>query len=294
MGELVDFQTNLQDAVAVRELFEHAVDAARSARCRAGSVDRISAPGTLLATGDIHDNPVHLQRILTLARLDESPDHHVTFHEVIHGDTLLHDMDFSYRMLARIAELKTRYPEQVHALLGNHELSQIVGSGVIKHGINCVYAFTDAIEQVFSRDAGRINDAIEAFIRSMALALVTDLGILCAHSLPGPYDMEAFDPSILERELTDEDYAPRAGSAHRMVWGRRHTPEQLAALAEQWGVKLFVIGHELAETGFEFCPPNTVILNSDHQQARVLPLDLAELPPIDALRDRTIALHTIT
>ena len=30
-------------------------------------------------------------------------------------------MDFSYRALARVAELKTLYPEHVHTLLANHE-----------------------------------------------------------------------------------------------------------------------------------------------------------------------------
>jgi hypothetical protein len=178
--------TNLQDAGAVADLFLAASEAGRAAGCRDGCVDRIPRQGQLLATGDIHDNPWHLAKIVKRAALDDATDRHVIFHEVIHGESLVNGMDFSYRMLARIAELKLSYPEQVHVLLGNHELSQIVGSGVTKNGVNCNEVFDAGLEFTFGEDVAEVEEAIEEFIRSMALALRCENGILCAHSLPGP------------------------------------------------------------------------------------------------------------
>lgn len=288
----MDFHTDLQDAGQVTGLFLAAAQVGEIAACRQGCVDRVPACGRLLATGDIHDNPVHLARILSLARLEENESNHVTFHEVIHGDRLVGDMDFSYRMLARIAELKCRFPEQVHILLGNHELSQIVGSGVLKHGINCVEAFNEAIEFSFNADADAVTEAIERFIRSMPLALVSENGLFCAHSLPGPHDMNDFDPGILERRLSQADYQ-RGGSANRMVWGRRLTPEHLTTLADHWGVGVFVLGHMLAESGWQILPPNAIVLNSDHERGCVLPIDLAEKPTVERLIERVRPLASV-
>ena len=47
------------DAV-VRALLDGA-EANRSASCRRGAIDLVEPPGTLIATGDLHDNPVHYE-----------------------------------------------------------------------------------------------------------------------------------------------------------------------------------------------------------------------------------------
>lgn len=273
---------DLRSPEAICAIFREAAQANRGARCRVGSVDLIEPTGSVLATGDLHDNPVHFARVLELAHIhlhtDEHP-RHVTLHEIIHGGSLMSGVDLSHRALARVAALKTFYPEQVHTLLANHELSQIVGLGVVKDGVRMKEAFLHGVEYVFGDDAGLVNDAIETFIRSMPLALVSGRGadhaVLFAHSLPDPALMDRFDPSVLERDLTDDDYAPRQGAAHLMVWGRRHTPDQLESLAQRWGVRMFVLGHEHAQDGLRFVPPNAVVLNSDHDEGVVvrLPLD---------------------
>lgn len=276
---------DLKDPVAVRRLFEAGAEACRDAACREGSIEIIGTPGRLIATGDLHDNPVHLARLVAAAGLDGDappPDGpHLTLHEIIHSDRLLNGMDFSYRALARVAALKAASPERVHPLLANHELAQLTGGAVIKDGVRCVDAFDDALDYQFDDDAPLVRKSIKRFIRSMPLALrcVTPRGdILCAHSLPGPAMMGRFDPTVLERELTEEDIAPRTGSAHMMVWGRKYDADQLEDLVERWGVNLFVLGHEHAPNGVHLVPPNAVVLNSDHERGVYLPIDLARKP----------------
>lgn len=294
---------DFRDAESVAGALLAGAEANRAAACRRASIDEISGPGRLIATGDIHDNPLHLNQIIAAAGMredghegaeargqdaapggqgEEDEPAHLTLHEIIHSDRLINGMDFSYRALTRVAALKARYPERVHTLLGNHELAQIVGAGIVKDGIRPVDAFNAGVEYVFGGDAPVVEAAIARFVRSMPLALKAHCAdgrvILCAHSLPTPAIMQRFDAGVLSRELTAEDYEPRRGAAHLMVWGRNYDAELLEDLVERWGVNLFILGHEKAENGVRLVPPNAIILNSDHDRGVYLPIDLDHTP----------------
>lgn len=290
---------DLQDPQSVVDAFDAGAGACLSAACRRGSIDVIGPPGTLIATGDLHDNPISFERLLRLAGLD-SPraDHprHLLLHEIIHSDRLINGMDFSYRALARAAALKAQHPEHVHILLANHELSQVVGAGIIKDGVRVVEAFNQGVEYVFGDDAPRVNEAIGRFIRALPLALRAECPnghVLCAHSLPAPWGMQRFDPGVLSRPLQESDYEPRQGAAHLMVWGRGYDAEQLEDLVERWGVSLFVLGHEKAENGVRFIPPNAIVLNSDHDRAVYLPIDLSHAPTPEQAMANVRSLATV-
>jgi hypothetical protein len=64
-----------------------------------------------------------------------------------------------------------------------------------------------------------------------------------------------------------------------MTWGRQQSAEHLEALAREWGVRTFIVGHAHAPVGVEVREPNMVILNTDHQQGRVVSVDLAADAP---------------
>jgi len=265
-------QLDLKNAAAVIAALRAGAAANLSAACRRGSIDHVTQPTRLIATGDLHDNPLHLARLVRAAGLesaDTSEHKHLTLHELIHSDRLVNGMDFSYRVLARVAALKAAFSEHVHILLANHELAQLTGSEVAKDGIRFVAAFDEAIDYAFNDDAPRVREAVRDFIRSMPIALrMAHSGgdLLCSHSLPGPERMDRFDTTILNRELGDDDYIARTGSAHFMVWGRNQPAEQIESLAAQWGVSLFVLGHEKAETGAMALSDRAVVLNSDHNR----------------------------
>ncbi len=275
---------DLSSVGAVVETLRAGAEANRTAPCRAGSIDRVEAPGRLIATGDIHDNPINFARVVEAAGLGDeasaSPAH-LTLHEIIHPPTLVGGMDFSYRGLVRVAALKARFPGFVHTLLANHELAQVVGAGIVKNGVRVVDAFNAGVEYVFGDDSDLVQEAIRDFVFSMPLALrcVCPQGdILCAHSLPAAAHMGRFDASILSRDLTEEDYRPRAGSAYFMVWGRGYDAELLEDLTERWGVNLFILGHEHAERGYALVEPNALVLNTDHERGVYLPVDLSNKP----------------
>lgn len=274
---------DLSSVEAVVETLRAGAAANRTAPCRVGSIDRVEAPGRLIATGDIHDNPINFARVVEAAGLDGASDApaHLTLHEIIHPPTLVGGMDFSYRGLVRVAALKARFPAFVHTLLANHELAQVVGAGIVKNGVRVVEAFNAGVEYVFGDDSDLVQEAIRDFVFSMPLALrcVCPQGdILCAHSLPAAANMARFDASILSRDLTEEDYRPRAGSAYFMVWGRGYDAELLEDLTERWGVNLFILGHEHAERGYALVEPNALVLNTDHERGVYLPVDLSNKP----------------
>ena len=130
--------TDLADLDAVRALFREAGRVLRDSPGRRGSVDRLPGAGRLLVTGDLHDHSGHLAKIVHLAGLGRSTGHHVVLQELIHGERLINGLDFSYRMLGRVADLVLAHPGQVHPLLANHELSQLTGRGVSKGAGNSV------------------------------------------------------------------------------------------------------------------------------------------------------------
>lgn len=265
----------------------------RSSTFRTGSLVQLPAAGRILVTGDLHDNPEHLRKIVQLARLDASADRHVVFHEIIHSERLVNNVDLSHRMLARLAELIVAYPQQVHVLLANHELAQMTGQGVSKGAGNSVELFNAGLQFVFSGQWSSVAESIGSFIRAMPLALASESGLFCAHSLPAPRSMEQFDLGVLRRELTDEDYRSRTGSAYLMVWGRGHTPEQIDQLAEHWEVNLFCLGHQHVETGLAIRGERVIVLNSDHEAAAVLPIDLANLPTTEEAAFAAIRLRGV-
>jgi hypothetical protein len=285
---------DLQDPASVRDLFGAAADALRSAPFRRGSVVRLPARGRLVVTGDLHDSPRHLAATLAVARLGQAVDHHEVLHEIIHGGNLVNGMDFSHRTLARVAGLVLERPGQVHPLLANHELAQMLGLGVSKGAGNSVEHFNEALAYAFADAWPGVAEAITAFIAALPLALVTDGGLLCAHSLPDAAAMTRFDPGILERDLEPDDYVPPAGSAYLMVWGRRHRPDQLETLAARWQARLFCLGHQRVATGIEARPPRVVVLNTDHERATVLPVDLARIPTPEEAFFAAVPLASVT
>ena len=259
-------------------MLDRAVEAMGTSPLRRGCCIELPDRGRVLVSGDLHDNPVHYKALVELARLDASPDHHLILHEIIHSEILVNGVDLSHRMLLRVAALIGRYPKQVHLLLANHELAQYTGKGVSKGAGDNVTLFNDGLEFAYGDEAASVADGIRRLIRALPLAARSTGGLFCAHSLPGPRG--AFDHGVLERSLDEDDYRghPNPGAAYQMVWGRGYDDAQVESLARHWRVRLFCLGHEHVPSGIEARGPRLVVLNSDHEYAAALAVDLANIP----------------
>lgn len=287
-------RVDARDAAAVTEVLLAAAECMRTAEGRRGATQWIPARGTLLATGDLHDNLAHLHAILELARLDASPHHHVILHELIHGESLTGGMDTSYRMLVRVAELVLAYPTQVHPLLANHELAQACKLRISKGAGEQVQLFLDGLDWVFGDEAQAVSDAVDRFILAMPLAVRSINGLFCAHSTPAPFEVESADVGALDRELDPAGYDHHDGLAWQFTWGRGQTPESSRRVAERLGARLMVCGHAYVEQGAEAVSPELLLLNSDHARgvAVEIPLD-APLPSATELAREAVFLATV-
>ena len=286
----VPVSIRLNDPSAVCDLFGRAAEALLSSPYRCGCAVNLPGRGRLLVTGDLHDNPEHFAKIVGLARLGESDDRHVVLHEIIHGEMLVNGVDLSHRMLARVAQLVTDHPRQVHVLLGNHELAQMTGQRVSKGAGDNVALFDGGLQFAFGEAWTGVSEAIGRFVRAMPLAARSESGLFCAHSLPAPRKLDAFDAEILDRELTDQDYCPPDGSAYLLVWGRGWGEREVNALGAAWNTVLFCLGHERAPNGIAMRGPRAIILNSDHEMATVVPIDLAEIPTAEGAMHMAVRL----
>jgi len=272
-------EDGLSDAGTFIERLDAAAEVLRRDPHRRGATVHLPREGRLTITGDLHDNPINLERILRYANPAGGTDRHVILQEMIHGDRLVNGVDLSHRMLGRVAALVLDHPGQVHPLLANHELAQMRGDSVSKGAGDNVVLFDDGLDWVFGGDAEDVAEAIRRFIAAMPLALRTESGILCGHSLPAPAAMKWFDPGVLDRDLVEADYAPPRGDAYAMVWGRGHSAPQVRDLAAAWGVELICVGHGFVETGAEAVCPGLLMINSDHDRAAVWRVELAAPPP---------------
>lgn len=282
-------ELDLKDPEAVIANFLAAARANLETPGRAGAVVDLPSRGRLVMTGDLHDNAVNFQRIVKLARLDESPDHYLILHEIVHGEHHVNGRDLSIRLLARVAHLKRLYPEQVLLMQANHELAQLGGEGILKGAISVVEAFDAGIEFLYPEHVDEVTEAMHTFIRSLLLAVRCGNGVFCSHSLPSPRKIDAFDKSVLDRVPTQADLAVD-GSGYLMVWGRHHTQKIADELAEAWGVKVFVMGHQPAEMGYEAEGDSILILASDHDHGMALPIDLAKGYTRDELEEALVPL----
>jgi len=283
---------NLEHPDVARDLFERAADALINHKRRNGAVVDLPAKGRLLMTGDLHDHGLNFQRILKLAKLHKRKDQYLILHEIIHGPARVNDRDLSVRTLLRVAALLLDHPDQVLLMLGNHELAQLGGEGIMKAGHSVVEAFDAGVDFLYADDADEVRAAMNAFIESMLLAVRCENGVFCSHSLPSPRNIERFDLDVINRVPTEDDLAI-SGSAYDMVWGRHHTQKLADELAEAWGAQVFVMGHQPAEMGYEEEGESMLVINSDHDHGMALPIELGERYTRDELVERLVPLNGV-
>lgn len=283
---------DLSDSAVVADLFHRAAHAAFMDRKRRGACVHLPQRGRVVMSGDLHAHTENLDRLIRFARLEKSPYHHLIVHEVIHGD-LSRGRDLSVQTLARVAALKLRFPRQVHVLLGNHELAQLLQEDIYKGDVAVVNAYAQGIDHLFDAGAHDVRKAMREFIDSLLLAVRCANGVFCCHSLPDAEHVERFDPTLIDRRPTAADLVVD-GDAYNMVWGRDH-PQSLAdRLAAAWNVKLFVMGHQQAPDGFFVLGESMLVLASDHESGVALPIRLSRDYDMASLVAAIVALETIT
>jgi len=244
----------------------------------AGSVLEFPDYGQLVMTGDLHGHRRNFAKLQLFCGLKTSPARRVVIHEIIHEEPETFDgYDTSYEMLIEAARWKCEQPDQVHFLLGNHELAQLTGHEIAKNGRIVTYEFERSVHAAYGGWTDEVLTAMHEFMRSFPLAGRTQTGIFLSHSLPGPRELPMFDFGIFSRRPTEADLTD-FGSAYLLVWGRYQTDQTLSAIAEEVDANWFICGHQPQEEGYCVLHGRMIVLASDHNHGVFLPIDLTKKP----------------
>lgn len=271
------------DAAAAVDVLRRAAELNREDSFRDGSIVRLPGYGQAVMTGDLHGNQKNFDKLVKYAMLDRVPARHVILHEMIHMETVGAGIDHSHELLLRAARYKCDFPDQVHFLQSNHELSQLTDYPIAKNGRAVLEDFNNSVEYIYGSD--QVEDvlaAMKTFIGSFPIAVRTENRVFMAHSLPNVHDMDQFDPEVFDRDVRPADLAD-TGSVFHLVWGRRHTQEHIDALARRLDVDLFITGHQPQDEGFDVRFDRLIILASDHNHGVFLPFDLARRQTVDSM-----------
>jgi hypothetical protein len=272
------------DADQVIETLGNATEENQISPLRQEQVVNLPAEGELWMTGDLHDHRRNLDKLLRAADLPNNPQRHIVLHELIHGDHFDETgAEESWITLARAAELKCDYPNQVHFMLANHDLAQIHGEGIMKAGMSVCEAFNKGVKRAFGGQAGSVQVAITEFLLSLPLAIRAPNGIFCCHSMPTDAQISTFDFTVFNRPLTGADYARRTGPVYQLIWGRNMTPAAVEIFAQAVNADLIITGHQPQDIGHAVNGERHLILASDHNQGVFLPIDLTETYDMQSL-----------
>jgi hypothetical protein len=278
-ASLAGMAANSQTAQRVIDTYHQAASANRATEARCGNVIRLSPKlaEDVLITADLHGQRLNFRRLVRIAALDEHPKRHVILQEVLHGGPMYPGTQgcMSHLLLEDVAKWKVEYPQQVHFLLSNHELSECTDFPIAKGGkiLNVLLRF-GMLEQ-YGDAVSSIRDAAMQFVGSCPLAVQLSNGIFVCHGSPNLVDEDGFDTSVFDRPLTPDDLRS-GGAVFRLVWGRDFRAENAAAFAALVGAKLLIHGHEPCADGYAAPNPQQIILDCCSQNACFLLLSLDE------------------
>ena len=278
----------------VAEAFRNAARLSAQDARRQGNLLRFAAGEEIVYAGDLHGNRQNLARIIAFCDLAAHPDRRLVLQEIVHcergpqsrgigfGDPALDaGGDLSPDVLLRAVRLKLAQPERVYFLIGNHDLAEITGQEIAKGGRGMCRDFKARLIACFGDQADEVHAAIAEFLHSLPLAARCANGAFLTHSLPAPARMPLVDWTILNRPYQPADLL-RGGSVYEWTWGRGHSAQQLAELAQRLDARCFLLGHQPVEEGFRIEHGRLVLLATDHAYGAIMVFDAgAEMPQED-------------
>ncbi|MHC4191598.1 MAG: metallophosphoesterase [Planctomycetota bacterium] len=275
------------------DLLHKGAEANRADAFRKGNLISLPSEGRLVATGDIHGHRRNFEKITAFADLDNNPDTHIVLQEIIHGGPENSEGGcLSYELLFDAVRYKLNFPSQVHIIMGNHDAAYISNSKVMKNGKEMTRSMQSALDKQFQQSSADVKMAIKQFLFSQPLAVKCNNRIWMSHSLPDERSADEFAPQILDNQLKIED-CRRPGSAHLLIWGRKHSPPLLDKMARLFDVDIFILGHQPQQTGWKQTGQNLIIIASDHSHGCLLPIDLAKSYTIEQLIDSIVPLASL-
>jgi hypothetical protein len=224
----------------------------RATRGRKGSVVSLDDAEEVMVVGDLHGRLETLRQVLEHADLPGHPRRHLVLQEMVHGPySYPGDRgDRSHQMLDVAAALKCQFPDRLHLILGNHELSELTGRPIAKDGVYLNSLFRLGVETAYGPAASEILGAYKELFAAMPLAVRTPNRVFICHTVPDGYDLDRLDLDILRTGVWPPEALKRHGTVYALTWGRDTSPETADRFAAMVDADLFITGHQPCDEGF--------------------------------------------
>ena len=191
--------------------------------------------------------------------------------------------DRSHQLLDVFTALKCQYPDRVHHILGNHELSELTGRSIGKDGEGLNAKFRRGIDTAYGASADEIYEAYKALFAALPLAVRTPNRVYVCHTLPDERDLDSLDTRLLAADFWPEDAMKRRGTIYALTWGRDTAPETADRFAAMVDADFFVTGHQPCDEGFRQANHRQIIIDGTN------PYPCYCLFPADGAADHRIA-----
>jgi len=234
---------------------------------RNGSMIEFPIKGELMIAGDLHGNKRNYDRLLEIADLENQPQRHLILQEVVHSLELsAGGRDMSFLLLEKLAELKVEFPDRVHILLGNHELSEFQGRKVYKDGKMLNALFSRGIAASYGPDAAAVKEAYRKFYRTIPLAARTETKLFFCHSTPEGDQVRRFKLDFFRQAPNLYDVVAKQ-MVEDLVWGRDYEPEIAEIWCENMACEVIVVGHDPCDDGYRIPNDRHIIIDAKDENA---------------------------
>jgi hypothetical protein len=233
---------------------------------------RLPGRGRLIVCTDLQGCMRDFERMVqvfedTLA--DYDGDAHLLFTgDLIHGPHLEEDewpdflgeyyRDASGELMEAFVDLSYKYPNRVHALIGNHEHGHIGGPHTAKFAADEVILLENILGPEGTQ---RLCEIIQTF----ALAAIAPCGAVFTHGAPAAQITSVKD--VEAADLSGKDYAspldvldtPVVG---RLLWARSADAAVARRFVKAMGGTISIYGHDVIPEGFERVGDEQIVVST--------------------------------
>src|SRR5438309_6017321 len=147
----------MPDPARLLRTLQQAIQGFRNTPGRNGRLVCLQNGDEVMVVGDLHGNVENFRQALLKADLAKHAGRHLVLQELVHGP---HKYpaggDKSHQLVDLLAALKCQFPQQVHLLLGNHELSQWTGQAIAKGDSELNALFREGLDSAYGKSAAEI------------------------------------------------------------------------------------------------------------------------------------------
>jgi hypothetical protein len=240
-----------------------ATELTRATPGRSGAVVTLKSAADVMVVGDLHGNLRVFKKVLALAALDRHTGRHLVLQELIHGSLEYpgDGGDRSHQLLDVVAALKCQYPERVHVILGNHELSELTGRVIGKDQETLNAKFRRGIDTAYGASAGDIYESYKRLFAALPLAVRTQNRVHLCHTIPEASDLDTLDLALLRADSFPEAAMRRRGTIYALTWGRDTAPDTADRFAALVDADWFITGHQPCAEGFRQANHRQIIID---------------------------------